>query len=409
MTTAESPTGPLAGVRVVDLTQMLSGPYSTMLLADLGADVIKVEPLTGDATRLQGPHLPDDHLHAYGGYFNSVNRNKRSVAIDLKSSEGRQAFRQLVATADVLVENFRVGVMDRLGLSYERLREVNPGLVYSAIRGFGDPRTGTSPYADRPAFDVVAQAMGGLMSITGPAPGEPIKTGPGVGDLFPAALTAVGTLAALLHARATGEGQFVDVAMYDSIVSLCERAMYQYSYSGLNPQQQGNTHPLLCPFDVFPSKDGHVTIAAPRDNQWRLLCQIMGDPALGTDPRYATNRERVRNSEAVRRLIADWTSARDNADIVAALAGQVPVGPVNTARDIAEDPHIEARRMLVEVEHAGSTQTVALAGNAIKMTATPGPAMVRAPVLSEHCDAVLAEAGLNPTQIADLRAAGVIN
>lgn len=409
MSAPAASSGPLVGVRVIDLTQMLSGPYCTMLLADLGADVVKVEPLTGDGTRLQGPHLPDDELHSYGGYFNSVNRNKRSIAIDLKNDAGRELLRRLVREADALVENFRVGVMDRLGLSYESLQEENPRLVYAAIRGFGDPRTGRSPYTDWPAFDVVAQAMGGLMGITGPGPGQPTKTGPGVGDLFPAALTAVGILAALHSAQVTGRGQFVDVAMYDSIVSLCERAMYQYSYEGVVAQPQGNTHPLLCPFDVFPTKDGHITIAAPRDNHWQLLCTAMGRPELGTDPRYANNLVRVTNGEEVRALISSWTTTLTNDDIVAALAGQVPVGPVNTARDIAEDPHIAIRRMLVEVEHAGSARTVTLAGNAIKMTGTPPPDTVRAPVLSEHADAVLAEAGLTSDEIADLRAAGAIN
>lgn len=409
MSAAPRSGGPLAGVRVIDLTQMLSGPYSTMVLADLGADVVKIEPLTGDATRFQGPHLPDDQLHAYGGYFNSVNRNKRSLAVDLKSEMGRDLLRTLVRDADVLVENFRAGVMDRLGLSYESLRAENPRLVYTAIRGFGDPRTGASPYTDWPAFDVVAQAMGGLMGITGPGPGQPTKTGPGIGDLFPALHAAVGTLAALRSAMVTGEGQFVDVAMYDSIVSLCERAVYQYSYGGVIAQPQGNTHPLLCPFDVFPSKDGHITIAAPRDNHWQLLCTAMGRPELGTDPRYATNMTRLQNAVEVRRLLSDWTTTLTNDEIVAALAGQVPVGPVNTARDIAEDPHIAARNMLVEVEHAGSSRTVTLAGNAIKLTGTPPPDMVRAPVLNEHADAVLAEAGLTADRIAELRAAGAIN
>ncbi len=400
--------GALAGVRVVDLTQMLSGPYCTMLLADLGADVVKVEPLTGDGTRVQGPHLPEDELNAYGGYFQSVNRNKRSLALDLKSEQGKEVLRCLVRSADVLMENFRVGVMDRLGLSYESLREENPRLVYGAIRGFGDPRTGRSPYAEWPAFDVVAQAMGGLMGITGPGPGEPMKAGPGVGDLFPAALSTVGLLAALVRARETGEGQFVDVAMYDGVMSLCERAVYLHSYNGLVSQPQGNTHPLLCPFDIFPSADGHLTIAAPRDNHWKLLAAAIGRPELADDERYTTNRQRVAHGDEVRGLVREWTLRHTNSEITLMLAGKVPVGPVNSAADLAADPHVAAREMLIEVEHPGAGRTIALAGTPIKMTGGDGPKHVRAPLLSEHADEVLSEAGLADDDISQLRAAGVI-
>lgn len=401
--------GALTGVRVVDLTQMLSGPYATMLLADLGAEVIKVEPLTGDVTRLQGPHLTQqDGQASYGGYFHSVNRNKRSLALDLKSEEGKQVLLRLVRSADVLVENFRVGVMERLGLSYEVLREENPRLVYAAIRGFGDPRTGKSPYSDWPAFDVVAQAMGGFMGITGPGPGQPMKAGPGVGDLFPAALSAVGLLAALVRARDTGEGQFVDVAMYDGVMSLCERAVYLHSYTGDVSEPQGNSHPLLCPFDVFATADGHVAIAAPRDHHWALLVGVMGQPELAADGRYATNRERVRNGAEVRRLVGEWTGAHTNAEVLASLAGKVPMGPVNTAADLAADPHVAARDMLIEVEHPGAGRTVQLAGSAIKMTGPAGPEHRRAPLLSEHTDDVLGEVGLSGDEIARLRAAGVV-
>jgi crotonobetainyl-CoA:carnitine CoA-transferase CaiB-like acyl-CoA transferase len=206
-------TGPLAGLTVVDLTQMLSGPFATMLLADLGADVVKIEPLDGDITRYAGPH-PADGFHSYGGYFASINRNKRSIAIDLKTDAGRDLVLRMIGDADLVVENFRAGVAERLGIGWETLHALNPRLVYAAIRGFGDPRTGESPYVDRPAFDVVAQAMGGLMSVTGPDADHPLKAGPGIGDLFPASLLAFGAMAALRHAERTGEGQFVDVAMY---------------------------------------------------------------------------------------------------------------------------------------------------------------------------------------------------
>src|SRR5437764_3932873 len=234
-----APERPLHGLRVVDLTRMLAGPYCTMLLADLGADVVKVEPPGGDGTRSTGPFAEDDELRAYGGYFQSVNRNKRSIAVDLKQEAGREVVARLAAAADVLVENFRPGVMERLGLGYESLAEANPRLVYAAVRGFGDPRTGDSPYRDWPAFDVTAQAFGGFMGITGPMPGQPQKAGPGIGDIFPATLAAPGVLAAVHHRRETGRGQFVDVAMYDGVLALCERIVYQHSYAGAVPSQQG--------------------------------------------------------------------------------------------------------------------------------------------------------------------------
>jgi crotonobetainyl-CoA:carnitine CoA-transferase CaiB-like acyl-CoA transferase len=393
---------------VLDLTQMLAGPYATMLLADLGADVVKIEPVSGDSIRAQGPYLPDDQLRAYGGYFQSVNRSKRSLALDLKNERGRDVLRQLAADADVLVENFRVGVMDRLRLSYESLQEANPRLVYTAIRGFGDPRTGASPYADWPAFDVVAQAMGGFMAITGPGPGQPTKAGPGVGDIFPAALAAVGTLAALLHARETGEGQFVDVAMYDGVLSLCEREVYLRSYLDEVLEPQGNGHPLFCPFDVFPSADGHLTIAAPHDHHWRRLCVALGRPELAEDDRFSTNPARVAHGAEVRELVAGWTRQHTNHELMRMLAGRVPAGPVNDAADIANDPHVAAREMLIDLEHPGSAGTAAVAGVPIKMTGTKPPKPTRAPLLSEHANTVLFQAGISEDEIHDLRAAGVV-
>ena len=212
----------LKGLRVLDLSRMLSGPYCTMHLADHGAEVIKIESETGDTSRGNGPFREDDPDHDWAGYFVSLNRGKKSVQLDLKTPEGRADFRALAATADVIVENFRPGVMDRLGLSFESLAAENPRLVYAAIRGFGDPRTGEGPYEDWPSYDVVAQAMGGLMSITGPDAKTPTKTGPGVGDIFAGMMMAFGIMAALREAEATGKGQFVDVAMYDAMISLCE-------------------------------------------------------------------------------------------------------------------------------------------------------------------------------------------
>jgi crotonobetainyl-CoA:carnitine CoA-transferase CaiB-like acyl-CoA transferase/citrate lyase beta subunit len=385
--------GPLAGVVVLDLTRMLAGPFATMLLADLGADVIKVEPPDGDPIRNQGPFLADDEVRAYGGYFQSVNRNKRSIVLDLTSDADREQLLRLVEGADLLVENYRVGVMERLGLSYETLAERNPRLVYTAVRGFGDPRTGASPYQDWPAFDVVAQAMGGLMGITGPGPGQPTKVGPGVGDIFPGTLAALGAVAALQHARQTGQGQFVDVAMYDGVLALCERIVYQYSYLGVVPEPEGSGHPLFCPFDLIRARDGWVTIAAPWDHQWRLLCELIGRPELAHDPDFATNEARVRNAAVVRTVLEDWAVARTRAQVAQVLGGRVPSGPVNTADSIAADPHVAARSMLLELEQPGAGRTATVVGNAIKMTGTPLGPHRRAPLLGEHSPEILQAAG----------------
>jgi len=373
--------GPLEGMRVVDLSTMLAGPYATMLLADLGADVVKVEPPRGDGTRRAGPFRPEDGRAGLAGYFQSVNRGKRGVVLDLKAPSDVERLVELVRNADVLVENYSAGVMDRLGLSYERLATENPRLVYAALRGFGDPRTGSSPYTQWPAFDIVAQAMGGFLGITGTADGAPVKSGPGVGDIFPAALLAFGVLAAVHHARRTGQGQFLDVAMYDAMVSLCERMVYQYSYTGEVPRPQGNGHPLLCPFDIFPTADGWVSVAAPHDGHWRILADTIGGPDLATDPRYRTNVDRVRHADEVRALVGDWLSPRTTAEVVEVLGGRVPIGPVNDVATIAADPHVAARGMLVELEQPGSDRPITVAGQPLKFTRTPTDVGRRAPTL----------------------------
>ncbi|MEE2777594.1 MAG: CoA transferase [Acidobacteriota bacterium] len=392
--------GPLEGLRIVDLTQMLAGPYCTMLLADLGADVVKVEPPGGDMTRYSGPFLEGDEEKAYGGYFGSINRNKRSIVLDLKSDDGKQALREMVRQAPVVVENYRAGVMERLGLSYESLRELNPALVYAAVRGFGDPRTGESPCVNWPAFDVVAQAMGGIMGITGTADGTPLKAGPGVGDIYPAALAALGIVAAVRHAERTGQGQFVDVGMVDAVLSLCERLVYEYSYHGNVPGPEGNAHPFLCPFENFQTEDGWITIAGPRDSHWKILCEEMGRPELAEDERFRTNRARVQNADETRRMVREWTSARTTDEAMSALAGKVPAGPVQTIQDIFEHPHSRSRDMLVEVEHAGTERNVVYAGLPIKYTETPGGIRRRPPRLGEHSGEIREEFNLPPAAAA---------
>jgi crotonobetainyl-CoA:carnitine CoA-transferase CaiB-like acyl-CoA transferase len=386
--------GPLGELRVLDLTQALAGPFCTMLLADLGADVIKVEPPSGDMTRFVGPYTDEDTLRAYGGYFASINRGKRSIVLDLKQDADREVLLRLAATVDVVVENSRAGVMDRLGVGYETLAAVNPKLVYAAIRGFGDPRTGASPYVDWPAYDVVAQAMGGVVSITGHDDGNVMKCGPSVGDIFSGALSAVGLLAAVIHARSTAEGQFVDVAMYDAMLSLCEGAAYSYSYTGHARRPTGNGHPTIAPFDIFPTSDGHCAIGTPSDRVFATLCERMDSVELVGDDRFTRARDRLANRPQLNELLVRWTTSKTTAEIVELLSGDVPVGPVNDMAAIFADPHVAARRMLVDVEQPDGSRPVTLAGQPIKMTRSYTGIRRRPPQLGEHTDEILAEAGL---------------
>jgi len=381
--------GALSDLTIVDLTQMLAGPYASMMLADHGACVIKVEPPAGDSTRAAG------HL---GGYFQSINRNKKSVCLDLKTSEGGVAFKALVKGADAVIENFRSGVMERLGLGYETLREINPRLVYGALRGFGDARTGASPYLDWPAFDVVAQAMGGVMAITGPDPATPTKVGPGLGDIAPGMMLAFGVLAAVHHARRTGVGQFVDVAMVDGVLAVCERTVWQHSIQGLVPGPEGNHHPFLCPFGMFPAADGFVTIAAHQDDFFGVLCAAIGAEDLPADPRFESRAARSENRRALIAALGEHTSRFSKTELKGRLGGAIPFGPVMNIAEIAADPHFSVREMIVEVEQGGAAP-IRVAGVPIKMTATPGAVHRRGPRLGEDTRRELRRAGLTEAEI----------
>ena len=394
--------GALQGLKIIDLSQMLAGPYGTMMLADHGAEVIKVESPQGDMTRPSGPFFADDDQKTHGGYFQSVNRNKKSVVLDLKTVEGKEALKALVKDADAVVENYRAGVMEKLGLGYETLREINPSLVYGTLRGFGDPRTGESPYANWPAFDVVAQAMGGIMGITGPDPENPTKVGPGVGDIVPGMMLAFGVLSAIFHARATGEGQFVDVAMTDSILAICERMVYQYSVQDLIAKPQGNGHPLMCPFGMFPAKDGHVTIAAPQQNFFHKLCELIDAPELNRDERFDNPLKRNQHGAELERLLGEATSKLTKTELQERLGGVIPFGPVMHMDEIDSDPHFEIRDMIVSVDTPGSEMKMRIAGVPIKMTETPGGVYARGPYLGEHTEEILKAAGLTDAQIAVL-------
>ena len=405
--------GALDGVVVIDFTQMLSGPFAAMMLADQGARVIKVEPPGGDQTRKFGPFRPGQLTMSdggYGGYFASTNRNKEGIVVDLKSDAGRDVIRRLVAKADIVIENFRAGVMERLGLGYEDLARINPRLVYGAIRGFGDARTGKSPYGEWPAYDVVAQAMGGIMGITSTeAGGRPTKIGPGVGDVVPAMQCAFGLVAALYRAQATGEGQFVDVAMVDGVLALCERIVFQHGIDGTVPGPEGNSHPLLCPYGLFQAKDGWVAIGCPHDEFWRLLAKCMDRHDLAEDARYRTTPERLARRAEVEGAVTAWTSVRTKAEIASVLGTKIPFGPVLGVDEIFADAHTRARGMLATVELPGvPDHPLTIAGTAVKMTATPGGVVVRAPLVGEHSRGVLSDFGYPEQEIAELIASGVV-
>ncbi len=389
--------GILHGIRVLDLSRMLSGPYCTMMLADHGAEVIKIESAHGDTSRANGPYRDDDPDHLWAGYFVSLNRSKKSVLLDLKTKDGKAAFRKLVAGADVVVENFRPGVMERLGLDYESLSRIRPGLVYAAIRGFGDPRSGKSPYTDWPSYDIVAQAMGGLMAQTGPDTDTPIKAGPGIGDVFAGLMMSFGIVSALRRSEATGQSQFIDVSMYDAMLSLCERSVYMYDIEGKVARPEGNEHPFLTPFAVFPARDGQVAIGIVDDAFWRALANAMGRQDLAADGRYASRAGRAGHRRFLNDLVAAWTVQHTKAELTRLLGGVVPFGPLNTIADIFDDPHVAARRMLTAVPHPDpDAKPFVVAANPLRFAGAPLPAPLTPPALGADTDRYLGEPARTP-------------
>ena len=391
---------PLEGLIVLDLTRVLVGPYATMILADLGANVIKIEmPGTGDDARAFPPHVNGE-----SAYFMSLNRNKRGMTLNLKHEAGKQVFLDLVQKADILVENFRPGTMTKLGLSYETLREVNPQLIYAAASGFGH----TGPYSRRAAYDAIVQAMGGIMSVTGQAGGEPTRVGTSMGDITAGLFTAIGVLTAVYHREKTNEGQMVDVAMLDSQVAILENAIARYTVTGTVPEPIGNRHPSIIPFETFATADGTIMIAAGNNALWRKLCAALGQAELADDARFVTNPLRAENYDELRPILAELIVGKETAVWLEILdeAG-VPNGPINNVAQVMADPQVQAREMIVPIEHpvAGDTE---LPGIPIKLSETPGSIRTPAPLLSQHTDDVLAELlGYDAERIDSLREQGV--
>lgn len=386
MALAPSPVdGPLNGTLVVDLTRVLAGPYCAMVLADLGARVVKVEvPEHGDDARRIGPWLD-----GRSAYFMSLNRGKESIALDLKSPADRGVFERLLAEADVLIENYRPGTMDRLGYSWERLHGAYPQLVYAAVSGFG--RTG--PYAPRPAYDMVVQGMGGIVSLTGHPGSPPTRVGTSVGDITAGLFAGIGICAALKEREHTGAGRMVDVGMLDCQVAILENAIARHVATGEIPGPLGARHPTITPFDSFATADGHVVIAAGNDGLFRRLCEAIGRPDLSEDGRFASNAERTERAADLKAELESTLRGRETERWLAILeAAGVPCGPINDVADVMRDPHVLARNMIVEVEDADGFR---VAGNPIKFSDTPDPRR-RGPVpdLDSAREEILRELGI---------------
>lgn len=392
--------GPLEGIKVLDFTRVLAGPYATMLMADLGAEVIKIEqPGCGDDSRAYGPYKNGE-----SGYFMSLNRNKRSITVNLKAPEGKEIVRELVRETDVVVENFRPGTMEKLGFGYEALKEINPRLIYAASSGYGQ----NGPYSQRPAYDGVVQALGGIMSITGQEGGQPTRVGPSIGDIAAGMFTVIGILAALHERQTSGLGQMVDVAMLDCQVALLENAISRYEISCEVPRPIGNRHPSIVPFEPFDTKTTQLMVAAGNDRLWQKFSELIGLD-VADDPRFATNPHRNESYAVLRPMIAEkmlaktceeWQAIFDEAGI--------PNGPINTVDKVVTNEQVLAREMIVEIDHpiAGKTS---VPGVPVKLSRTPGAVVTAAPVLGADNDEVLGDLlGYDADKIADLKARNVI-
>ncbi|MEK9821803.1 MAG: CoA transferase [Gammaproteobacteria bacterium] len=388
--------GPLQDLTVIDCTRALAGPFGAGLLADLGARVVKVEPPAGDGYRNIPPFLPD-HAGPYedreagtdfGAPFAAVNRNKRSVVLDLKQPEDKEVFLKLCDQADAVIENMRAGVMDRLGIGYEVIAQRNPKIVYACVRGFGDPRTGESPYADWPSLDAAAQSFGGLVHAN-----NGLVT-PAIADIFPGTLMALGVVSAVHHARNAGKGQFLDVSMYDAMLAFQKSAVAQFGFTG-KPNPAGLQRAMtLYPFDLFPAKDGRIAIAVAQPHHWDLLCAAMDRVDLMTDERSASNKARLEHVDWVEEQICAWTSNHTRQQIMEKLDGGIPVGPVQDMSDIYADPHVVARQMLESCAPGGDNPDITLAASPIKFTETPTGLYQSPPGLGAHNEEVLAEFGI---------------
>ena len=402
-----TPTGPLAGLRVFDLTRVLAGPTCAQMLGDLGADVIKIEkPGSGDDTRgFAPPVMPGTKESAY---FVGVNRNKRSVTLDIATKEGQELALQLIAQSDILVENFKVGALAKYGLGYEQLHAKFPKLVYCSITGFGQ----TGPYAPRPGYDSLIQGMGGVMSLTGEPDGQPQKVGVPVADLFAGLYGCIGILAAIRHRDATGIGQQIDIGMLDTHVAWLANQGMNYLATGENPARLGNQHPNIVPYQVFPTQDGYMVLSVGNDPTFKRFCEAFDLTHLLADERFATNAARVANRQFVTDTLTPVMQTHPTTWWVDRLEElKIGCGPINTLKQVFADPHVQARGVVVEMPHASLPQggTVKVIANPVRLSETPADYRLPPPVLGQHTDEVLKQAlGLDDARLAELRGKGVI-
>ena len=391
--------GPLAGVKVIELAQIMAGPTCGMLLADMGADVIKVERIPGgdDTRRMNRPEVNGE-----SAAFMAMNRNKRGIALDLKRPAAREALKRMVARCDVVTENYRRGTMEKLGFGYDALREVHPGLIYCSISGYG--RSG--PYADKGGFDLIAQGMSGLMAITGEPDGEPVKAGSPICDINAGILGALGIVSAYVHRLKTGQGQLVDTSLFEAGIQQTYWQSAIYFATGRSPGPSGSAHILSAPYQAFCAKDGWLTIGGANQANWERLARVLGAPEWLADQRFATNAERMTNLEALVPLMNAKLGQKSVREWIALLEAEgVPCGPINPIGDMASDPQTLAREMVLELEHprAGRTRTLGLP---IKFSATPGRVARPAPTFGEHTREVLGEFGFTAPEIDALLASG---
>ena len=383
---------PLSGIRVLELARILAGPWAGQLLADLGADVVKVErSKTGDDTRAWGPPFVEgaDGSNLGAGYYHSCNRGKRGVVADFETPEGQNIVRQLARHADVLIENFKFGGLKKYGLDYDSLKKINPKLIYCSITGFGQ----NGPYAPRPGYDFLVQGMGGLMSITGPIEGPPYKAGVAVGDIFTGLYSTIAIEAALVRRERTGEGAFIDCCLIDSIVGILGNQALYYLVSGQEPPRMGNAHATVIPYDVFKASDGDFIIASGNDGQYKRLMQLLGRPELAEDPRFRENKDRIANRVELTRILNELTSKFTRADLIDRLeAAGVPAGPINTLSEVFADPQVVARGMRIDpMNPRAKGGTTPGLRTPIVIDGMPAASSRASPGLGEHTEDVLSD------------------
>ncbi len=389
---------PLSGIKVLDMTRVVSGPFCSMLLADFGADVIKVESLDGDPSRVTGIVAEGENP-----YFVNLNRNKRSITVNLKSRGGKSIIRRVVKSVDILVENFRPGVMERLGLGYAKLAEINPRLIYAAVSGFGK----TGPYCRRPAFDFIAQAVSGFMSLNGSADMEPLRAGIPISDTIAGLYAAFGILAALRNREISGRGEEVHVAMVDSLISMFTFASGAFFATGQLPPRTGNDHMVVAPYGVYHAADGPLAIAPSTEKTWRNLCRVLQIGEVMKEPRFATNERRCRNRAAINRIVQGRIGRHTRAYWIEVLNREgVPCGPINNLKEVFDDPQVRHQEMLLISEQP--TEKVKMPGFAVKMTKNPARLRRPSPQLGQHTREILIETGFDEKEIAKFREEKVI-